>query len=218
MRGKEGQRYLSDAGEGIGYPLQYLGASLVAQLLKNPPAMWETWVWSLGWEDPLEKGKATHSSILAWRIPWTIVYGVARSRTERLSLHLWHAAAGLLQSHPSSIHQCAPSTRFCAWLGSPSGVKQQGLYLPEYKRACSVGVQSIFTFSGDEQSVRPPGGLLPEHLSRAQTLLGKGNWQTDLLSRIRRTSPGKKCTQKVRALSTFLLLIFKNKLWFLGWF
>ena len=51
-------------------------ASLVAQLVKNPPAMWETWVQSLGWEDPLEKGKATHSSILAWRIPWT-----AKSRT-----------------------------------------------------------------------------------------------------------------------------------------
>ena len=45
--------------------------STVAQLVKNPPAMWETWVRSLGWEDPLEKGKATHSSILAWRIPWT---------------------------------------------------------------------------------------------------------------------------------------------------
>ena len=48
------------------------GASLVAQLVKNPPAMWETWVQSLGWEDPLEKEKATHSSILAWRIPRTI--------------------------------------------------------------------------------------------------------------------------------------------------
>ena len=46
-------------------------ASLVAQLLTNPPAMQETWVRSLGWEDPLEKGKATHSRILAWRIPWT---------------------------------------------------------------------------------------------------------------------------------------------------
>ena len=46
--------------------------NLVAQLVKNPPAVWETWVGSLGWEDPLEKGKATHSSILAWRIPWTI--------------------------------------------------------------------------------------------------------------------------------------------------
>ena len=48
------------------------GASLVAQLVKNLTAMQETWVLSLGWEDPLEKGKATHSSILAWRIPWTV--------------------------------------------------------------------------------------------------------------------------------------------------
>ena len=47
-------------------------ASLVAQLVKNPPAMRDTWVRSLGWENPLEKAKATHSSILAWRIPWTI--------------------------------------------------------------------------------------------------------------------------------------------------
>ena len=47
-------------------------ASLIAQLVKNPPAMQETWVQSLGWEDPLEKGKATHSSIPAWRIPWTV--------------------------------------------------------------------------------------------------------------------------------------------------
>ena len=59
-------------GEGIGYPRQYSWASPVAQLVNNLPAMWETWVRSLGWEDPLEKGKATHSSILAWRIPWTV--------------------------------------------------------------------------------------------------------------------------------------------------
>ena len=58
--------------EGIGYPLQYSWASFVTQLVKNLPAMWETWVQSLGWEDPLEKGKATHASILAWRIPWTV--------------------------------------------------------------------------------------------------------------------------------------------------
>ena len=59
-------------GEGTGYPLQYSGASLVVQLIKNLPAMQETWVRSLGWEDPLEKGKATHSSILGGRIPWTV--------------------------------------------------------------------------------------------------------------------------------------------------
>ena len=50
----------------------FLGASLVAQLVKNPQAMWETWVGSLGWKDPLEKKMATHSSILAWRTPWTL--------------------------------------------------------------------------------------------------------------------------------------------------
>ena len=59
------------AGEGIGYPLQYSWASLVAQLVKMP-AVWETWVGSLGWESPLKKGKATHSNILGWRIPRTV--------------------------------------------------------------------------------------------------------------------------------------------------
>ena len=53
------------AGEAIGYPVQYSWASLVAQLVKNLPTIQETWILSLGWEDPLEKGKATHSSILA---------------------------------------------------------------------------------------------------------------------------------------------------------
>ena len=59
-------------------------------MVKNPPAMWETWVLSLGWEDHLEKGMATHSSVLAWRIPmdrgawWAIVHGVTKSQT-RLS-------------------------------------------------------------------------------------------------------------------------------------
>ena len=60
------------AGDGIGYPLQYSWASLVAQLVNNPSAMQETWDQSLGWEDPLEKGKAILSSILACRIPWTV--------------------------------------------------------------------------------------------------------------------------------------------------
>ena len=81
---------------GIGYPLQYSWASLVAQLVKNPATMQETWVRSLGWEDPLEKGKATHSSILAWRIPrlpWRIpgiVHGGHKESytTEQLSLSL----------------------------------------------------------------------------------------------------------------------------------
>ena len=72
------------AWEGIGYPLQYSWAFLVAQLVKKWPAMRETWVWSLHWECPLEKGKATHSSILAWRILWTI-----QSMGSQRVLHDW---------------------------------------------------------------------------------------------------------------------------------
>ena len=62
-------------GEGIGYPLQYSWDSLVAQTVKKPPAMQEIWVQSLGCEDPLGEGMATHSSVLAWRIPWTEEHG-----------------------------------------------------------------------------------------------------------------------------------------------
>ena len=58
------------SGEGIGYPLQYSWAALGAQTVKNLPAMQETWLQFLGWEDPLEEGMTTYSSILAWRIPW----------------------------------------------------------------------------------------------------------------------------------------------------
>ena len=76
-------------GEGIGYSLQYSWVSLVAQLVKNPPAMQETWVRFLGWKDPLEKEKATHSSILAWRIPWTWGHKELDT-TEGLSFALFH--------------------------------------------------------------------------------------------------------------------------------
>ena len=70
------------AGEGIGYTLQYSWASPVAQLAKNPPSMWKTWVQSLGWEDPLEKGKSTHSSILPGEF-----HGVTKSQTQLSNFH-----------------------------------------------------------------------------------------------------------------------------------
>ena len=79
-------------GEGTGYPLQYSWASLVAQLVKNPPAMRETWVQSLGWKYSLEKGTATHS-ILAWRIPIGIgawqdaIHGVPKNQTQLSDFH-----------------------------------------------------------------------------------------------------------------------------------
>ena len=66
-------------GEGTGDPLLYSWASLVAQAVNNPSAIWETWVRSLGWEGSLEKGVATYSSILAWRIPLTVEPGRLQS-------------------------------------------------------------------------------------------------------------------------------------------
>ena len=71
---------------------------LVVQLVKNPPAMWETWVLSLDWEDPLEKGKATHFSILAWRIPWRNSPWGAKSRTRLSHLHFHFLLYWLRQS------------------------------------------------------------------------------------------------------------------------
>ena len=82
--------------EGIDYPLQYYWVSLVAQLVKNPPAMREAWVQSLGREDPLEMGKATHSRILACR-----VHEVTKSRT-RLSDYHSHYSVIFIKKHLSS--------------------------------------------------------------------------------------------------------------------
>ena len=87
------------SGEGIGYPLQYSWTSLVVLMVQNPPAMRETWVPSLGWEDPLETRMATHSSIFIWRIPkhrgtWrATVHSVSKESdmTERVSAHKAHA-------------------------------------------------------------------------------------------------------------------------------
>ena len=105
--------------EGIGYSLWYSWASLVAQMVKNPPAMPETWVWSLDWGDSLEKGIATHSSILAWRIPWTDEPGElqsmgSQSRSRPSDWAVWsllrirrELLLGALSSVPSS--ECWPA-------------------------------------------------------------------------------------------------------------
>ena len=75
------------AGKGIGYPLQYSWSSFVAHLVKNLPAMQETWIQHLGWEDSLKEGMATQSNILTWRIPmergaWkATVHGVPKNQT-----------------------------------------------------------------------------------------------------------------------------------------
>ena len=99
-------------------------ASLVAHLVKNLPTVWETQVQSLGWEDRLKKGKATHSSILAWRIAWT-VYGVSKSQTGLSNFHfhlslfscIWWPFTFSLQKclfDPQSIFKL--SYLFCCWI------------------------------------------------------------------------------------------------------
>ena len=115
------------ASEGICYPVQHSWTSLVAQLVKNLPAMKETWVWSLGWEDLLEKGMATLSSSLAWRSPWTIYSPWGRKesdRTEWLSLSLFKWTLGLPRwlSGKESTCQCRgwgfnPWVRKIPWRG-----------------------------------------------------------------------------------------------------
>ena len=88
-------------GEGIGYLLQYSWASLVPQLVKNPPAMRETWVWSLGWEDSLEKGKGhplQYSGLENSMDCICVVHGVAKSRTQLSDFHFQ-------DSHSEGLHE-----------------------------------------------------------------------------------------------------------------
>ena len=81
----------SSSGQGIGYPLQYSWASLVVQVVKNLPAMQETWVQPLGWEDLLEEGLATYYSILAWRIPMGRELSMGSERVGYDSNEAWYA-------------------------------------------------------------------------------------------------------------------------------
>ena len=96
-------------GEGIGYPLQYSWASLEAQMVKNPPAMQETWVRSLAWADPLEEGMATHSSILAWRISWTEEPGGLQSMRSQRVRHNWATKHSREWNSPGVTPQILPS-------------------------------------------------------------------------------------------------------------
>ena len=119
----------SSPGEGIDYPLQYSWSSLMTQTIKNPPAMQETWVRSLGWEDPLEEGMATHSSILAWKIPRTwawqaTVHTVAKGRTglKKLSMH------NIPVKPPTSLRSWTEPT--------PLNVSSLPLYYHRYYYSC----------------------------------------------------------------------------------
>ena len=104
-------------GEGIGYPLQYSWASLLTHMVKNPLAMWETWIQSLGWEGSLKKGKATHITILSWRIPWTEEPGGLQSMGSQRVRHDWAT-------------QC--STAKCIYILVELGSPTQNLWMSAY--------------------------------------------------------------------------------------
>ena len=105
-------------GEVKGYPLQYSWISLVAQMVKNLPARQETWVLSLGWEDPLKEGMATHSSILIWRVPRTEEPGGLQSIASQSQAQLSVHESDL--SHQTLSLSLAPSSFRCRSSGSPS--------------------------------------------------------------------------------------------------
>ena len=148
---------------GIGYPLQCSWASLVAQLVKNLPAMWETWVQSLGWENSLEKGKATHSVILAWRIPWT-VHGVTKSQTRLSDFHF--------HTHTQrSIYILSPQL----WLGHILGSKLEKVWIAFVViHHCQLFISCQYTYGSDSlETERIP--LIGKHEAG-----GRGrNWGND---------------------------------------
>ena len=103
----------------------YICVSLVAQIVKNLPAMWETQIQSLGWEVPLEKGVATHSSNLAWRIPWTeaTVHGVAKSQTRLTNTGIHTHLHVEVQAHR---YICLPVTQNCLGPGEGEYLDDSG--------------------------------------------------------------------------------------------
>ena len=112
--------------EGVGYPLQYSWASLVAQLEKNPPAMWQIWIQPLGWEDPQEKGTATHSSILPGEFHGCATWSYKESdTTEWLSLLLFLNSYMMKPSTPKTMYLEGGTLGSC--LGHEDGALMKGI-------------------------------------------------------------------------------------------
>ena len=127
--------------------------SLVAQIVKNLPAVQETWVWSLGLEDPLKKGMATHFSILAWRIPWTEEPGGLQSMGSQRVGHDWATSLSLSLSD-SSLLASRNATEFC--------VNHVSCYLAEFicsnsfcVKSLGFSVQSIMSYPNNDNFTLP---------------------------------------------------------------
>ena len=168
-------------GEGIGHPLQYSWASLVAQLVKYLPAMWETWVWSLSWEDPLEKGTATqfwpgefHGLYIAW----------GRKESDRTE---WLSLSQSFSNTPCSWTQLilVPSILECAekamapysstlawkipWTEEPGRLQSMGLLRVGHDWATS---RSLFTFMHWRRKWQPTPVFLPGESQGQGSLVG----------------------------------------------
>ena len=174
------------AGEGIGYQLQYSWASLVAQPVKNPPAVWETWVRSLGWEDPLEKGTATHSSILAWRIPWTTV-AKSRTRLRDFEKKLYNKdgfPGGASVKEPTCQCKRCKRYRFSLWVGQIPW-RREWLPTPVFLPGESHGQRSLMGCSpwSRTELTRPKG--LSRRAGQERSFGGKHkfqeSWQKNVL-------------------------------------
>ena len=140
------QRHWESSVAGISQASEDRGPSLVARLVKNLPTIWETWVQSLGWEDPLQKGKATHSSILAWRIPWT----VQSMELQRVG----HDCMTFTEDRDSHLPPSAPGVRRSASKNRSNSVFSEKLSRSEEACEFSFQVFSILSLKG--QSRAPP--------------------------------------------------------------
>ena len=137
-------------------PYWLVWASLVTQRVKNPPAMQDTWVWFLGWEDPLEKGVATHSGVLAWRIPWTEEPGRLQSMESQRNGHNWVTSVQFSSVAQSCPTLCDPMD--CSTPGFP--VHYQ---LLEFTQTHVHGVSDVIQPSHPLSAPYPPAFNLSQH-------------------------------------------------------
>ena len=141
----------------------YIG--LPRWLSQELPAMWETWVWSLGWEDPLEKGTATHSSILAWRIPWTEKPG--RLQSMGLQSRTWLTFTFTTWKICSffSAYSCLCSPYWCSWLPGLGGQYHEDLSFDWHMNRLFLGRNWVANSWVLSPGFSPPVGLImvPKH-------------------------------------------------------
>ena len=136
-------------------------------MVKNPPAMWETWVWSLGWEDRLEKRTAEFSSILAWRIPWTEKPGGLQTMGLQRGARLSNFPEKAVAPHSSTLAWKIP------WTEEPGRLQSTGSLRVGHDWATSL---SLFTFMHWRRKWQPTPALLPGESQGWGSLAGCCLW------------------------------------------